>query len=525
MEYVLALFDIRAKQKFIYRSNKIKEIVGGSMIIRDLFNDYLYNAAEETGVKGEQPLGKIKKYETGDVFSHEQFESDMKSGMYCGQVVYDGGGNLLVLFKNEEVCREAYKRFTRKVLKTIPTLNIVCTWQNVSSWDMYHRNYPEQGDYEKLYAAHRFAENQELLAEPYWTVPMAQVDYATSMPLTQHKMIVGKDTKLTSEQYAKYEKYEKNVEGGFSESDRRISESIRLLDEMVEQKGKNSLLAIVYMDGNNIGMKYRGVLESITSYDDCINELRTKSNELYEVFVEDTLDKVDEELNCKLLKQVGGKMNKVQRYVIYSGDEVNIILPAGLALDYARTYLDKMNRNYHSCAGIAVFHSHAPFADAYRIAEKCCENAKTKGKEINPYKQENSLVDFHYCRAAIGVELKQIREDEHLFNLSRPWFVNGIDENQCPDVIKMNQVDQMARILNQYLGHSNIKGLIDSDIVSDERFEMEFHRILAHMSTSKKEALQNEIGSDVYTYFRENRRLIRDIVEFYDIWFSGESET
>lgn len=46
-KYVLAMYDIRGKQEFIYRSGKIKEIMGASWIIRDLFKDYLYDAAIE----------------------------------------------------------------------------------------------------------------------------------------------------------------------------------------------------------------------------------------------------------------------------------------------------------------------------------------------------------------------------------------------------------------------------------------------------------------------------------------------
>ena len=37
--YVLCMYDIRGKQEFIYKSSKLKEIVGASLIIRDLFEE------------------------------------------------------------------------------------------------------------------------------------------------------------------------------------------------------------------------------------------------------------------------------------------------------------------------------------------------------------------------------------------------------------------------------------------------------------------------------------------------------
>ena len=44
---ILAMYDILGKQDYIYKSNKIKEIAGGSYIIRDCFVDCLFPAAKE----------------------------------------------------------------------------------------------------------------------------------------------------------------------------------------------------------------------------------------------------------------------------------------------------------------------------------------------------------------------------------------------------------------------------------------------------------------------------------------------
>ena len=35
-KYALAMYDIRGKQEFIYRSSRIKEIIGGSALIREI---------------------------------------------------------------------------------------------------------------------------------------------------------------------------------------------------------------------------------------------------------------------------------------------------------------------------------------------------------------------------------------------------------------------------------------------------------------------------------------------------------
>ena len=128
-KYVLAMYDIRGKQEFIYRSGKIKEIMGASWIIRDLFKDYLYDAAIEYRNKhltedvadSEIGVQAIKGYdpnkETLDKFSFEEFEKNMESEQYIGEIVYDGGGNFILLFKSKEVAVGVTEIFTKKVLK------------------------------------------------------------------------------------------------------------------------------------------------------------------------------------------------------------------------------------------------------------------------------------------------------------------------------------------------------------------------------------------------------------------------
>ena len=41
------MYDVRGKQEYIYRSRKIKEIIGASAIIRDVFSDYLFPSARK----------------------------------------------------------------------------------------------------------------------------------------------------------------------------------------------------------------------------------------------------------------------------------------------------------------------------------------------------------------------------------------------------------------------------------------------------------------------------------------------
>ena len=58
-KFVLAMYDIRGKQDFIFRTNKLKEIVGSSWLIRDCFVDYLFPAAKKMSIAEQEVKWKI----------------------------------------------------------------------------------------------------------------------------------------------------------------------------------------------------------------------------------------------------------------------------------------------------------------------------------------------------------------------------------------------------------------------------------------------------------------------------------
>ena len=78
-KYILAMYDIRGKQGYIYKSNKIREIVGGSWIIRDCFEDCLFPAAKQCSPKGIFTYKDQKTASEADAFTPENFENHLKT--------------------------------------------------------------------------------------------------------------------------------------------------------------------------------------------------------------------------------------------------------------------------------------------------------------------------------------------------------------------------------------------------------------------------------------------------------------
>ena len=514
-QYVLAMYDIRGKQDYIYKSNKMKEIIGASYIIRECFDAYLYPAAEECSEKG---LFSYKREAEKTDFSRERFVRHLEDG-YIGEVVYDGGGNFFVLYENAERYRAVNQRFYRKVLEETYSLRVLTTYIEGIDFDHY------SSDQRKLYEKHRKREQKESMFHPVNTLPIVQVDYHDSMPLSVRQKIAGREQKVSYESSRKYQKYEEVMQKNKKDS---VIEGDRLLDELVTEKGEESLLAVIYIDGNNMGAQVERCLsqarrpdgEPDTTYEASVKALRAFSEYIQEYYIDAGIREVDQ-----VLEQTP---NQKRRFVVYAGDEITFICNARNAYDVAVRYLEKLSEEEPadaprtSCAGIAIFHSHTPFSEAYRIAEECCESGKKLMKKEKL--TDVSLIDFHYCQGAIGVSLDQIREQEETLDISRPWVIRDCHGTTGKELaggkfVTGKIVEAMQEQLRK-AGRSNVKDLLFAAKKSKADFMGELERIRAHQS-------EKEIDFTLGGVLKEEnmiRKLIYDMVLVYDLWFDKDRE-
>lgn len=551
-KYALAMYDVRGKQEYIFKTNKLKEIVGGSCIIRDCFKEYLFPSAEEymrrkakkegiplsddevCGIYNYNDLKNEPEYiseiNKGKEFSQKAFERMMQdekcAARYAGEVVYEGGGNFFVLYKDKETCIEINKFFTRKLLKELYTLKVLCTYIELENGLV---NFIE--DRKKLYEKHRISEAEESVICPVNTLPFVQVDEVTSLPLTKYNENTRK--KVSTEAEAKLAKHLDVYNEKYGEKD---------LDKLVTRKGEESLLAVVYIDGNNMGAKVQNVLGTETSYDQCVKKLRETSEFIQKNYVEDRIKDIDQMLEEKAKK---GKKKAGKRLVVFAGDEINLICNARDAYDIAKTYLKGLHQvswkdstePCSACAGIAIFHSHAPYAQAYKVAEECCESGKTRMKKLEKAREKEGkskevcYIDVHYCQKGIGMSLDDIREKEVGGLISKPWLLDMEDEknttSKMPEDITIMEIEKVVEALQMIESRTNVKDLAVAAKLSEGAFNLEMRRIYAHQSDEDikrrmKEIFVQEDREEFGQKYKKYRKMIYDIVIVYDLWFRKE---
>ena len=278
----------------------------------------------------------------------------------------------------------------------------------------------------------------------------------TGYPLTQFKP--GEERNyLCTDSYLKRKKYKEICNAEAAEN---------ILDNMVTEKGDNSSLAVVHIDGNNMGARIMEIIQSRKEYQDAVKTMRMISKNIHDSFSEaySVMEKyIDEKIADRIKADRTGKL---YRRLILAGDEVTFICNAKAALDAVTVYLEyvgtkKMYEDigaseednvqkyaFSACGGIAYFNSHFPFSDAYKVAEECCKNAKERAKKAeNRDSNSNigSFFDYQICNHISAANLKSYRNKHYVVAdggksiLMRPYYVNNVMLERISDLNQRNE--------------------------------------------------------------------------------------
>lgn len=492
MNEVLALYDCRSKQEYIYRTNHVKEITGASELLRNLFTGFF---------ESEQCKFNISRDWENLKAPDDYFDYFRESG-FDAEIIYEGGGNLCVIFKDEKTYKDINKALSRYVLEKTYTVNIIASYTKIEKHD---GKYDFVEDRKKLYAANTLEKNTGSFYAPCNVLPFTQVDRLTYQPIV--KKDKDKQKQYTKESFLKQKAYETFV------SNEKLPIFEKEFDNMVE-KHNESLLAIIYIDGNNMGEKLKNKTLGLTNYSEGINALRDFSKQTNHDFVQQPVEAIKD---CLLKKYIEfeengkGKFNSYSlRIIISGGDEITLVCNARAVPLILETYFETLKKSdgNTACAGVAIFHSHAPYADVYEIAEQCCESGKKKA-HVETSENKN-FIDFHYCHSGITNSLEAIRERQEAEHTARPYEYS----TTWQEFIELGS--KFASEKEIKVKRSDIKSLSEAIYKGDSYYNAELKRIY---SRQKDDNLMN--------YFAEkniDKKLIYDISIVYDLWFGKEGE-
>lgn len=455
---VLAIYDFRSKQEYIYRTNRMREITGASELIANMYDAFLdmYDSS----------LGAQKQI-VRDWTKDSGLVGDF-SGNRIGEVVYIGGGNLCILYKNREEYVSCNRVFSRLVHEKAYGLSMIAACADWSD------------DFEEARAsAYRALDIKKRIGDVGAVcnvLPYTQVSRESFQPIVSKS--VGRDREDLS-----LESELKRV--GFEEKPVRDADK-SFIDDIATDRGNDSLIAIIYSDGNSIGDRLKGV--------NTVADMRRFSVEVHEALVENTKKAIQQKLDL-LPEQYRG-----HRVIIDHGDEITLVCNAHAAPFALDAYFEALEGSgYEACAGMAICHSHDPFATVYEIAEECCES----GKVANRKKQGNaSYIDFHFCRSGILGSLDQIREVQEGELTNRPYCV----DEEYSTFLLIGKTLKSSKITR-----SDLKELNRAIVRGRSWYKLEYERL-------KAKDLECFSRIEKFADGDQLRKYLFDVTSFWDVY-------
>ena len=415
------LFDTRSIQRYIFSGNRLKTNIGASYLVAHVFDDYLIPILKKTF--GDSQV---------DVDSWKQGKIELQKEIIC-TVAYIGGGNALIPCRDEvdhQRCIKLVEDFTCDLLVKCPGLRV-----GVAHGELDIDNVENfQNGLSVLYR--QLKKNQNTVS------PVVNVPYTG---LTLNCRVNGKtanyfDLNGKVQPEAGYEQSfysQETASKAFAAN--KANEHLRNLypdicrnynfpmqfEDLGQVEGEN-YIAIIHIDGNNMGNKFR-TCKTLQERSKLSRNIQLKVEGCFGKLLNTIVEEYDSYSKFLKLGLTDQYKNILPiRPLILGGDDVTFICPAKLAIIYTKRFMefmmgrdsvekieDEKARYIDCCAGIGIFKTSYPFFRGYELAEQVCGVAKQKMRSMEDKNDGTSWLDFIILHGEQAPTLKQIRDQEY----------------------------------------------------------------------------------------------------------------
>ncbi len=451
---VLAFYDVMGIQNFIFSTNKLKENIGSSNIVQDILSVHLKDILNNVN-------NNFIVFE--DLHDRTNFLEDK----YDALIVYIAGGNAFIIFNKLETAKRVSYELSKKILiETGGLLNLAVAYKE-TDFHAFKEDYHEltlQIDINKF----EFIRTQPLLG-----IGITKQEQSSGLP-TQLLIKTEEDGEETVE-FVSYPSYRKRYSADKTHYELEYLGELknrfrfpRSIDELGQKKGEN-YIAVVHIDGNEIGNTKHELLNGITDSYEALAMLYNFSKKLNSIFKNSVNLMIKDLVNSFQDVQFAenfrissnkGKINLPIRPLIMKGDDITFISNGKIGISLAEIFLKKLEQEKQnfkingklieisaSC-GVAITKTKFPFYRAYELSEELCRSAKIKGKIIeqinNEYFKKGHWIDFHICQSGISDELKDIRRQKYnIAGIERPPHL--ILNSNCSTKLEYPQYNLLRR--------------------------------------------------------------------------------
>lgn len=423
-KYFAVLIDVVSIQKYIFGSNQLKDNLGGSHIIKTLFSEFAKPVFEEIFKQEKQTNDQVEtilsawqdKPET--ILMKEKPELPFEIGMA-------DGGKALILFREKDPAKEFIKKFTREVLVFSPGIQLAVAYHENFSIDVGEF----QKDLETLFAKLTGNRNRYFPVTALTNHGITALYSQSGESITTYDADNGQflpQEVTTKHKYAKTEEKQMVTKLQNRFSDFTFTNDISNLG----QTDGDSYIAVVHIDGNNIGNWFKEATSLVDYRKRSVDMLRITEESFWDMVgaAVEAVGKINKNTPGFELKSEKGKKVLPLRPIILGGDDLTFICHGQLALYLSEVFInswvtkanDEINglakysslpNGFSSCAGIAIAKTKAPFYRSYQIAGQSCSAAKRVARAKN-----GSWLDFQIVRGTKSDSLEDIRKADSMPN-------------------------------------------------------------------------------------------------------------
>lgn len=445
---ISVIIDIMSIQKYIYASNKLKENIGASSIIKGLFG-------ENIG----PPYG-------------EYFKAAIKNG-------YEGGGNAVLIFDglDKTKVKDTIKEFTLYVLAKYPGIDLGIGIDYDFDGKSLDNAYKELQKSKNRFIPVTNILSHGITAECSHTGLSAEVYYGSD----------SEGSYISFSSCVKLNKVDEIKKGVGIDDMQKILDDNGLgdkycftdeLEKLGSKKNEDSHIAFVAIDGNSMSDRFMAgkTLKDKQALSETLRGAVGKSFIDLLKIIRDEFEEINDELDIKSERE---KKILPIRPIVLGGDDVSFVCEGSMGIYFACRFLKLLEKQgvsdrlpLSASAGIAIAHSKYPIYRIQKIAEELLSNAKDKRKsEKEPGKVEKtgeaglpdvieytgSYIDFQMFYGGIFGELNEIRKNHYENRYGkmymRPYKIENIETLMKP-LEKMNclaesKIKELRAVLNK----------------------------------------------------------------------------
>ncbi|WP_028322631.1 Cas10/Cmr2 second palm domain-containing protein [Desulfatiglans anilini] len=411
---VLTAIDLLGVQRFIFSSNRLRDVVTGSYLVD-------WSTSSSGALENLVP------------------ERD---------ILLAGGGNALLEFDSMGKAQGFTARYTRRLNDEVPGLEIAVVHKAFQAGGLARALQEIQIDLARRKTA-------RLPSAPLLGLSVTAACGETGLPAVGFDQAdkgvplsnsVLQRRKRRDEANRHWSPYLEGLEGFAFPTE---------LDDLGRTLGDTSLIGVVHADGNGVGEKIKGWLIQKSKHqvdDDTVRREYREWSQAIDQLGQDALCALVERI-CQSSEERNGAQNKLKsrwvtgtpsrleielkpseggwmlplRPIVLGGDDLTFVCDGRIALDLAETVLSAFEGvelphlgEISACAGVAVVRVHTPFAKAYRLAEGLCASAKKMRKK----KEEDEgfcgcALDWHIGMPRPGQGVERIRERQYCIDECR----------------------------------------------------------------------------------------------------------